>query len=63
MERQATGFGLSLAPVLEILDFEDTDHPVLGRVGLLELGELKVLVANLRVSHAVIAGWLVCRRR
>ena len=54
---------LRLSPVLEILDFENANHPVLGRVGLLELGQLEVLVADLRVSHAVIAGWLVWKRR
>jgi hypothetical protein len=50
---------LKVSPVLKIFDFVDADHPVLGGVGLLESLQLKVLVADLAVADAIVAGRLL----
>ena len=46
------------APVWQVLDLVDPDDPVLGGVGLLQDVQLEVLVADLGVADAVVAGRL-----
>ena len=53
----------SHAPVGHVLDFVDSDDPVLGRVGLLHDVQLEVLVADFGVADAVVARWLAWKRR
>ena len=48
---------LRLLAVEEVLDFVDADEPVFGGVGLLQVGQVKVLVADLHVTRAVKARW------
>lgn len=49
--------------VLQVLDLVDTDEPVLRRVRLLQHVQLKILVADLRIAHTVIACWLAWDKR
>ena len=51
------------AAVLQVLHLVDAHDPVLGGVRLLDDVQLKVLVADLHVAHAVVAGRLACATR
>lgn len=48
---------LGLSAILEIFHLKDAHHPMLGRIGLFQLRQLEVLVANLGVSHSVVTWW------
>ena len=53
----------SHAPVGHVLDFVDSDDPVLGRVGLLHDVKLEVLVADFGVADAVVARRLAWKKQ